>query len=101
MRHVATFEHGKNQWCVQKVEFGSQPIVAWCQSETEAQDIAHKLNSQIRCCDLMIHATEHAIIRTTPPRFGPDVLDQPLNNINYCPWCGAAMTKAAWDAESR
>ena len=51
--------------------------------------------SDIHCCDLMFHATQHAIIRTGPVRFGPDVLDPPLNNINYCPWCGAAMTKKA------
>jgi hypothetical protein len=51
--------------------------------------------TEIQCCDLMIHATKHAIIRTGPVRFGPDVLDPPLNNINYCPWCGAAMTGKA------
>ena len=48
MRYVATFEHGKKQWCVQLVEFGSQPIAAWCESEADAEEMAHKLNFTYR-----------------------------------------------------
>jgi hypothetical protein len=41
------------------------------------------------CCDKMQFAREHAIVRTNPTRFGPDVLDPPLNEIRFCPWCGS------------
>lgn len=41
------------------------------------------------CCGKMQHARDHAIIRTNPVRFGPDVLDPPLNEIRFCPWCGS------------
>jgi hypothetical protein len=36
----------------------------------------------------MAHAIKFAIIRTNPIRFGPDILDSPIADINFCPWCG-------------
>jgi len=44
----------------------------------------------------MAHALKYAIIRTNPVRFGPDVLDSPLGDIRFCPWCGVetGLTKA-------
>lgn len=44
------------------------------------------------CCDTMKVALKHAIIRTNPIRFGPDVLDEPLIMVKFCPWCGAQLT---------
>ena len=40
----------------------------------------------------MQFALLHAIIRTRRLRFGPDVLDPPLNEISFCPWCGSQWT---------
>ncbi len=50
------------------------------------------------CCELMTHALEHAIIRTRPPRFGPDVLDPPLHEIYFCPWCGFELKRRSYAA---
>lgn len=44
MKYVATFEHGKKQWCVQLIEQGPCPIVAYCDSEQEAIDQADLCN---------------------------------------------------------
>ena len=59
MRYVATFEHGKKQWCVQLVEFGSQPIAAWCESEADAEEMAHKLNFTYHaaCAKQIMHSS--------------------------------------------
>jgi len=44
MRVTATYENGKQQWCVQLVELGPSPVLFWCRSEARAKQLADAIN---------------------------------------------------------
>lgn len=45
MRTTATFDHARQQWCVQLVELGPQPILFYCVSEARAKQLSGAINS--------------------------------------------------------
>ncbi len=45
MRTTPTFEHGRQQWCVQLVELGPSPVLFWCISEARAKQLSEEINA--------------------------------------------------------
>lgn len=71
MKFVATFEHGRKQWCVQLIEQGPCPIVLWCDSEKQAIDeaeLCHRFSVPV--INTWIAMRLHANKKQTPDTAG-------------------------------
>ena len=75
MKFVATFEHGRKQWCVQLIEQGPCPIVMWCGSEEEAKTKAQHcqeafglFSDPVNHC--WVNMASHNAVKQTPDSAG-------------------------------
>lgn len=41
---LATFDHGRKQWCVQLLELGPSPVLTYCEDEQSACKLSDDIN---------------------------------------------------------